>query len=217
MSRSGRRSGPAALGRSPLVAVAGEDQHDRDLLTELLAAMLPGAPKIVPVRGNVALKDATGANLSSRVSKLVQIANGFAAREQRPLGGLVVHFDLDDFVGPHYELVRKRVAEELQQRADCSTAVALAAWETEGWLLLFPDAFPRVHRGWKVPRQLRGKDHGQTRDAKEVLQRQLGSPRYREADSVALIRAAVSGGEAPFHPQGGNRSYRDFLDDVATW
>ncbi|WP_241844478.1 hypothetical protein [Kitasatospora sp. CB01950] len=186
-------------------------------MTSLLRAHLDFTGKIVPINDPVALKEATGTNLSSRVTKLVGKAKAVAAKEQSELHGLVVHLDLDAVHDGHYDTVRTRLRSELTARCPAPLALALAAWETESWLLLFPDAFPRVHPGWTVPQQLRGKDTGLVRNPKEELQRRLGTPRYRESDSPAVMRAAVDHGHAPAKAVGTSRSYRDFLADLHGW
>ncbi|WP_370091818.1 hypothetical protein [Streptacidiphilus sp. MAP12-20] len=197
--------------------MAGESKNDRAVVATLLTALLPGQPKIAPINGDVSLRDATADNLILRVRKLMQFAKAIAAKEDRPLGGLVVHFDMDAPTDSRYTVVRTRVSDELRKQGPPHTALALAAEETEAWLLLFPSAFPRVHSSWSIPKQLVSRDHGRTRDPKEVLQRGLGKPVYREDDSPAVMRAALDLAAAPHNPTGTNRSYSDFLDDVTAW
>lgn len=209
--------GTAKSVRSPLVAVAGESRNDRAVVIALLGSLLPGQSKIAPINGDVSLRDATGQNLVQRVRKLMQFANAIAVKEDRPLGGLVVHFDMDAPADSAYTLVRTRVGAELHKQGPANTALALAAEETEAWLLLFPSAFPKVRSSWRIPRQLEGRDHGRTKDPKEVLQRGLGKPTYREDDSPAVMQAALDLAVAPHSATGTNRSYSDFLADLDAW
>jgi hypothetical protein len=197
--------------------VAGESRNDRAVVIALLGSLLPGQPKIAPINGDVSLRDATGQNLGQRVRKLMQIANAIAAKEDRPLGGLVVHFDMDAPADAQYVLVRTRVSVELRKQGPANTALALAAEEIEAWLLLFPLAFPQLHSSWGVPQQYQGRDHGLTKDPKEVLQHGLGKPIYREDDSPAVMQAALDLAVAPHSPTGTNRSYSDFLVDINAW
>lgn len=209
---------PKEGGHPQLIVVAGESSNDREAITHLVRARLVSfAGKVATINDPVALKDATGTNLASRVGKLVQKAKAAAAKEKAELYGLAMHLDLDDVSNSRYDAVRAKLQAEFGTRCPVPLALALATWETEGWLLLFPDAFPKVHQAWKVPQQLRGKDTAQIRNPKEELQHRLGSPRYRESDSPAVVRAAVQLGQAPSKPVGSNRSYRDFLDDLGTW
>ncbi|MFJ4680292.1 hypothetical protein [Kitasatospora sp. NPDC088783] len=207
----------AGSGTKRVIVVAGEDSNDRAVMTSLLRERLDFSGKIVSINGPVAVKDATGTNLSSRVAKVVGKAKAMAVKEQGHLHGLVVHLDLDAVHGEYYDTVRARLRSEFEARCPARLALALAVWETESWLLLFPDAFPRVHAGWKVPQQLRGKDTGLIRNPKEELQHRLGKPRYCETDSPAVMRAAVSTDPTPVKQVGTNRSYRDFLADLQGW
>ncbi|MFB7947837.1 hypothetical protein ACFC6L_23315 [Kitasatospora phosalacinea] len=200
-----------------MIVVAGESSNDREVMTALLRAHLDFAGKIVPINDPVALKEATGTNLASRVARLVGKAKAVAAKEQSELHGLAVHLDLDAVHDGSYDTVRARLWSALDERCPAPLALALAVWETEGWLLLFPDAFPHVHSGWTVPQQLRGRDTGLIRNPKEELQRRLGTPRYRESDSPAVVRAAVAHCHAPAKAVGSSRSFQDFLADLQGW
>jgi hypothetical protein len=116
-----------------------------------------------------------------------------------------------------YAAARKRVTAALDQRCGAlESALALAAWESEAWLLLFPDAFPQVRRRWKVPAKLRAKDCGRLKEPKEELKRNLGSPQFRESDGPEIARAALQHGLLA-SPVGTNQSYDDFLDDLDAW
>ncbi|MGW2540278.1 hypothetical protein ACWC5I_05230 [Kitasatospora sp. NPDC001574] len=201
-----------------IIVVAGESSNDREALTHLVRAQLSAfTGKVASINDPVALKDATGSNLSSRVAKLVQKAKAVAAKEKADLHGLAMHLDLDEVSRDRYAAVRAKLRAEFDERCPAPLALALATWETEGWLLLFPDAFPEVHPAWKVPQQLRGTDTAQIRNPKEELRRRLGSPPYRESDSQTVVRAAVRLGHAPAKPTGSNHSYSDFLDDLSAW
>ncbi|WP_308122532.1 hypothetical protein [Streptomyces sp. WAC04114] len=138
-------------------------------------------------------------------------------RERTELVGFVVHEDLNGYADAGYERIRKALADELtRQCPQFSTALALAAWESESWSLLFPDAFPHVRPRWKVPAKLLNKDTGRIRDAKEKLKRGLGLPVFRESDGPAVARKALEHRLIPT-PRGGNRSYADFVGDLTDW
>ncbi|MFE6864935.1 hypothetical protein ACFVFS_00085 [Kitasatospora sp. NPDC057692] len=204
--------------KARIIVVAGESTNDREALTHLVRAHLRAfTGKVASINDPVALKDATGTNLSSRVTKIVQKAKALAAKEKADLHGLAMHLDLDDVSRRSYDAVRAKLRAEFADRCPAPLALALATWETEGWLLLFPDAFPEVHAGWTVPQQLRNRDTAQIRNPKEELQRRLGKPPYRESDSQTVVQAAVRLGHAPAKPTGSNHSYRDFLDDLTAW
>lgn len=200
-------------GRSVIV-IAGEDSNDRKALEVLVRELRPTPnSKLVHISDPVRLKTATGDNLTQRIRTVVNKAKGRAARDRAALAGLVVHEDLDAPTGPAYTTVRRRIAAALARHSPCGTALALAAEETEAWLLLFPDAFPRVHPGWSVPAQLRGKNTGTVKAPKEQLQKRLGSPVYRESEGPDIMRAAQEAGLIG-DPVGTNQSYTDFVADL---
>jgi hypothetical protein len=103
----------------------------------------------------------------------------------------------------------------LQARLGTGCCYALAAWETEAWLFLFPDVLDGYADGWEVPSQLRGRDTGRFEDPKELLRRKVSTARrpYREDDAPGIVRRAMAQGLA-HRGSGRNGSYRDFLDDI---
>lgn len=216
----GARRGRGGIPQRSVIVVAGEHTNDRTVVARLIRELCPGLPsEIAEIRDDVRLKQATGANLTARVRTLVRKANAKATSRQAELAGLVVHEDLDGVTDGRYATVRRTLAEALSSSSPCPTALALAAWETEAWLLLFPDAFPRVHPGWRLPAALTGRDTGMIASPKEALQRRLGTPRFREDDGVRVISAACELGlvaEAG-RIRGGNRSYRDFVAELDQW
>ncbi|WP_053650632.1 hypothetical protein [Streptomyces sp. XY431] len=202
-----------------MVVVVGESVNDREVLIELTRARLgtatAGDYTFVQDKSVHALRDASGAGLDFRVGKIVSLAKAHAARQRGTLAGLLVHFDLDQQIGPQYDQIRSRVATAFRSGTAARVALALAAVETESWLLLYPDAFTAVHAGWKVPQQQRGKNTALSPDdPKRMLQRELGKPVYRESDSPAVIRKAMA---LDLQPLGSNRSHHDFLTDLTDW
>ncbi|WOI62444.1 hypothetical protein [Streptomyces fradiae] len=164
------------------------------------------------------LRRKSGPDLASAVKALVGKARAKALQQRSQLLGLVVHEDLDGFTDSGYTTVRAAVAGELDRQCEGThhTALALAAWESEGWLLLFPEAFPHVRPRWKVPAQLRGRDHGRLKEPKEELKRRLGSPLFRESDGPLVARKALEHGLVPAH-DGRNDSYTAFVEDLKGW
>lgn len=221
MKRKGRGRNPAAsLKGRGVVVLAGEDQNDCEILAALIRAHRPDiteAAKLVRVNDPVRLRKKTGANLAAAVETLVGKARAKARQQRAELYGVVVHEDLDGVTDSQYVATRNRVADALaRQHGASGTAFALAAWESEAWLLLFPDAFPHVRGRWKVPAKLRAKDSGRLKDPKEELKRNLGSPQFRESDGPLIARAALEHGLL-VSPVGTNRSYDDFLADLDAW
>lgn len=203
-----------------VIVLAGEDQNDCDIMAALLRAHRPdlaAAAKLVRINDPVRLRKKSGPDLAAAVRTLVGKARAKALQQRGELAGFVVHEDLDGYTDARYARIRKTVADELsRQSPGVPTALALAAWESEGWLLLFPDAFPYVRPRWKVPDRLRDKDTGRVKDAKEELKRGLGKPDFRESDGPAVAREALAHRLIP-SPRGTNRSYADFVGDLTVW
>ncbi|MGW7284780.1 hypothetical protein ACWGH4_04670 [Streptomyces sp. NPDC054847] len=199
-----------------MIVLAGEDSNDCRAVEVLIRELRPDLPgKLVRISDPVRLKTATGDNLTERICTVIKKAKGRAARDRARLEGIVIHEDLDAPTGPSYEVVRRRIADALKRHSPCGAALALAAEETEAWLLLFPDAFPSVHPGWSVPAQMRGRNTGKLRSPKELLQRKLGNPTYRESEAPTIMAAAQTAGLLD-RPTGSNPSYADFVADLAT-
>ncbi|NUV60426.1 hypothetical protein G6W55_12100 [Streptomyces sp. CAI-85] len=200
--------------------LAGEDQNDCRILAELIRAHRPDlneTAKLVRINDPVRLRRKSGPELAAAVRTLAGKARARALRERAELVGFVVHEDLDGYVDAGYDRIRKALADELtRQCPHFRTALALASWESESWLLLFPDAFPHVRPRWKVPPRLLDKDTGRIRDAKEELKRGLGLPVFRESDGPAVAREARARRLIP-SPRGSNRSYDDFVGDLTAW
>ncbi|MEH0547489.1 hypothetical protein QA802_31720 [Streptomyces sp. B21-105] len=129
----------------------------------------------------------------------------------------MVHADLDAVADQGYDRVRDRVTAQLRAGLPCNSALALAAVEMEAWLMQFPDAFPKVNRGWAMRPQDCRRDLGLLPDPKEHLKRHLGKPTYRESHSPKIMDEAVRHGHVSARPSGNNRSFRDFADELAGW
>ncbi|MEV0777258.1 hypothetical protein ACIBLA_22460 [Streptomyces sp. NPDC050433] len=197
-----------------VIVVAGEDTNDCKTVEILVRELRPALKsKLVRIGDPVRLKTATGDNLTKRIGTIVNKAKGRAARDRARLSGLIVHEDLDAPTGPQYAAVRRRLADALAKESPCGTALALAAEETEAWLLLFPDAFPHLHAGWSVPARLRGKNTGTLKNPKELLQNKIGSPAYRETEGPDIMSEARRAGLIN-NPVGINQSYTDFVADL---
>lgn len=201
-----------------MIVVAGEHTNDRKIVTHLVRALCPGLEaEIVEISDDVRLKSATGDRLAQRVQILVKKAKAKALSKKADLSGLIVHEDLDGVTDNKYDAVRKALASAFEHNSPCPTGLALAAWESEAWLLLFPTAFTHVHRGWRIPASLSSRDTGKLSGPKELLQQKLGSPKFREDDGPKVMAAACKHGllVGPIH--GSNRSYADFVSDLEPW
>ncbi|MFD6467182.1 hypothetical protein [Streptomyces goshikiensis] len=160
------------------------------------------------------------ARAQSKLSpRLQDIKNhALALADEAELAGIVIHADLDGVADDSYTKLRNRISEEMRSAfRGTPSALALAAYEIEAWLMLFPKAFPEVRPGWKVRDADCRRDLAKLEKAKEHLVKYLGKPPYRESDAPAIMRAAVQGGHVSPQPTGNNRSYADFVEDLAAW
>ncbi|MBD3008403.1 hypothetical protein IEJ02_31275 [Streptomyces sp. 5-10] len=196
--------------------VAGEGDYDRKVLQHLVPALHPGnCPEVVTIRRPIRLARAQS-KLSPRLQEIRRFA--VAQADTAKLAGVVIHVDLDGVADDAYDKLRRRITEEMRATfKDCPSALALAAYEIEAWLMLFPDAFPKVRPGWRLREADCRRDLAKLEKAKEHLVKYLGKPPYRESDAPAIMRAAVTGGHVNARPTGNNRSYRDFADEIASW
>ncbi|WP_405767344.1 hypothetical protein [Streptomyces sp. NBC_01538] len=199
--------------------LAGEDSNDCRIVAEVIKRHHPnlGNARLVEISDKTRLKMATGPDLTARVRTIIGKAKGRALRANGPLVGLVIHEDLDGYTDTEYTRIRANVTGALSRESPCNSALSLAAWESEAWLLLFPEAFPAVRPNWKVPAQLRGRDTGNFKGPKEELKRRLVSPAFRESDGPKVAEQARSLGLLASGPTGTNRSYTDFVHELGQW
>ncbi|MFI1293936.1 hypothetical protein ACH4VM_36890 [Streptomyces sp. NPDC020792] len=222
MTPKGRQGGGRASRAQErgVIVLAGEDRNDCEILAALIRAHRPdlgAAAKLVRINDPVRLRKKSGPKLAAAVETLAGKARAKARLERAELLGFVIHEDLDGYTDAQYDRIRKRLADEFaRQCQEFRTAIALAAWESEGWLLLFPGAFPHVRPRWKVPAHLIDRDTGRVKDAKEELKRGLGLPVFRESDGPTVAREALKHKLIPA-PRGSNHSYADFVGDLSGW
>ncbi|KUN90368.1 hypothetical protein AQJ66_00040 [Streptomyces bungoensis] len=196
--------------------VAGEGNYDREVLRHLVPELHPGdCPEVINMKKPIRLARAQ-AKLSPRLEEIKRFALGVA--DTAKLAGVVIHVDLDGVADESYDKLRRRITEEMRATfKDCPSALALAAYEIEAWLMLFPEAFPKVRPGWRLREADCRRDLARLEKAKEHLVKYLGKPPYRESDAPAIMQAAVRGRHVTARPAGNNRSFRDFADDMSLW
>lgn len=202
--------------RRSVIVVAGESDNDRAVLQHLIPALYPRCPKVVTINDKIRLAPAL-LQLSPRIETLRDNALRRAEGCDADLAGIVVHADLDKVSNQTYEQVRDKITDQLQKTLPCDSALALSAVEMESWLMLFPEAFPKVRRGWAMRPEDRRRDLTMLANPKEHLRKHLGKPPYRESDSPKIIEEAVKLGHVSARPSGNNKSFRDFADQLADW
>jgi hypothetical protein len=157
---------------------------------------------------------ASGAGLAARAETLANKVRARAVRDDTDVACVFVHEDLDQVDGDVYPVVRERVEKALN--AALGTAhYALAVWEIEAWLLLFPDALSALVSSWSVPSRHRGKDTGRMGDPKKILMNEVSGVgrRYRESDAPAVLEHAVKLGLLT-RPVGRHRSFDQLRADA---
>lgn len=144
-------------------------------------------------------------------------ARGKARLKAGEFVGIAVHEDMDACPGPAYDTARKAVSAAPAKASGASPSVyALAAAESEAWLLLFPEAFTLYRSSWRIPATWQGKDSGRRQTPKEDLEGLLTSPRFRESDGPEIASAALTKGLLA-EPKGSNRPYQEFITDISGW
>ncbi|MCP9206397.1 hypothetical protein [Streptomyces cucumeris] len=186
------------------------------MLQHLVPALHPGkCPDVIAMKKPIRLARAQ-AKLSPRLQQIKNFAEGHA--DKAKLVGIVIHADLDAVADDNYDKVRRRIAEEMRATfKEYPSALALAAYEIEAWLMLFPEAFPKVKPGWRLREADCRRDLAKLEKTKEHLEKYLGKPPYSESHAPAIMEAAVKGGHVIARPTGNNRSYRDFADEISGW
>ncbi|MEU5368224.1 hypothetical protein ABZ362_04380 [Streptomyces sp. NPDC005951] len=214
-----RRRIPKPLGRG-IVVLAGESANDRRMLAAFIKAAHPAlaaAVTLTEITDPVRLRKKSGAELTTAAGALVSKARGKARLKAGEFVGIAVHEDMDACPGPAYDAARRAVSTALGKAVgDSSSVYALAAAESEAWLLLFPEAFTLHRASWKIPTTWQGKDSGRRQTPKEDLEGLLTSPRFRESDGPEIVSAALAHGLLT-EPKGANRSYQEFVADIRDW
>lgn len=203
-----------------MVVLAGESSNDRRILASLIKAAHPSFARtvsLVEITDPVRLRKKTGPELAAAVDVLVRKARGKAKLKKGDFVGIAVHEDMDGNPGRAYDLAREKVSAALAKATGSGSSVyALAAVESEAWLLLFPDAFPLQRASWRIPNAWRGKDTGRRSRPKEDLMAELRNPSYRESDGPEILEKALAQGLLA-EPLGTNRSYDDFVANLTDW
>ncbi|OKK22737.1 hypothetical protein AMK16_06665 [Streptomyces sp. CB00455] len=203
----------AGKGKSPVIVVAGEGKNDRQVLRHLIAAVHPGA-KIVNVNKKTALSQAD-TSLSPRVAELRRLSQ--AASVGAELAGVVVHVDLDAVDDAKYLRVRERISAELRKEFGCPSALALAAFEMEAWLMQFPSAFTKVNSRWILKARYKGCDLSRVDTPKEKLRDHGWNPPYDESFAPDIMEHVFASKDGHMEPDGKNRSYEEFMAELRSW
>ncbi|REH24203.1 hypothetical protein SAMN05428941_6102 [Streptomyces sp. 2114.2] len=206
--------GNSSRRKDSVIVVAGEGDFDRKVLWHLIRAFRPDT-KIVNIKDKTSLREADK-ELTPRIDRLRKLAQAASVRSE--LAGIVVHVDLDLVNAEEYEKVRRRISAELRKNFACPSAVALAAFEMEAWLMQFPAAFAKVNNGWILKAKYqKGCDLTKIHKPKERLKEHAWTPPYLESDAPRIMEKAFGKDGKLMQPDGKNRSYEEFITELAGW
>ncbi|WP_246264275.1 hypothetical protein [Acrocarpospora pleiomorpha] len=201
--------------KRPVVVLVGEDSNDRRCLRTLLEEHCPDMRgRLVEINPSMKFWAAGNERLDERVDRLRKLVNARAAREGAEVACVFVHEDLDRADSSEYPVLRERV-EKAMNKALGSAHYVLAVWETEAWLLLFPDALAAFVANWQLPARYRGRDTGRLSDPKRILMNEVSRSgrRYRESDAPEIFEKAREM-RLLAHPVGSNRSWTQLCGDA---
>jgi hypothetical protein len=167
------------------VLVVGESPYDASVIATFARLLCPGW--ICEPRRDAPLFAKAGEERrilseAQRIAELWKQENN-----RRTVDGVVVHEDTDAAEPSHSE-VASRIEAALES-AECPGVAAVAAWETEAWFFMWPEAIEATKSAWLVPGSLRGKSTGHIQDPKSMLRSRCLRPgakqrlRYQEKDA----------------------------------
>jgi hypothetical protein len=199
------------------ILIFGEDQNDTTAIAHLLNGLLGQRTISVEPRRRppVLIRDATTEQLASRVLPVVRLVK--AAEADAEVVALIVHEDCDAMEPAHDELARK--IEAALAHTGVVVIAATPAWETESWLMQWPQAFSEYRPAWRSIEKYNGRRVGLIRNAKEDLRRSLrpnnaGTIRdYRESDAPLLAEIVSIKGWAD-SPLARSDSYDAFREKI---
>jgi len=184
-SARGKRGKP----RRKVILVFGENQNDTDAIKQFILALAPDADVRVDAmrRPPVNLRDAPQQSIPDRVSIIGKLID--AAEVDADVIAVFAHEDCDA-VEPSHLVLADRIEAAFHSRGYPFVWAATPAWETEAWLMLWPEAFEKHVPSWR-PLNTSGRSVGLIENAKEFVARSVELPHghgrgYRESDAPKL-------------------------------
>lgn len=168
----------------------GEDRNDCDVIAELLRKLfsekitvrVASRPPIFVSRDTDREKRLRNSNRVADAVRLYQLKSN--------VDFIIIHRDAD-CIDPHYIEIAKELEKDFGGVLSLPVIAAVPAWETEAWLLLFPEAIRRTRSCWRDVPLLH--NTGRIENAKEYLRRRTRTPGkkcpdYRESDAPEIAR-----------------------------
>lgn len=210
--RSRTRKSPQKKTRRKLVLVFGENENDTKAIAHLLRGLRPDGRWSVEARKRppILIKHAAVQDLPSRVDRIVAVIK--AEEVTSDVIAVFAHEDCDA-VEPAHEALEIKIRSAFAG-SGYHVEAAAPAWETEAWLMQWPDAFSMHVPTWASLSVLRGRRVGLIVNAKEELSRRLrpqpGGRQYRESDAP-IVAAIIEQQGWVRAPQATSESYLSFV------
>lgn len=211
-TRSKRGSSRPKKARRKVVLIFGENENDTRTVAHLLRGLRPDGRWNVEARKRppILIKDADVHDLPSRVDRIVAVIK--AEEVTSDVIAVFAHEDCDAVEPAHLALESKILSAFAQ--SGYHVEAATPAWETEAWLMQWPDAFSIAVPSWTSLSIYQGRRVGLINNAKEELSRRLqsrpGSRNYRESDAP-LLAAIIEREGWTRAPQAISESYSSFV------
>jgi hypothetical protein len=208
------------------VLVFGESENDTKTIREFIQALCPGALVEVRRKPIVLIKDARPENVRPQAEQIARVVA--AEHDESPVLCVFAHRDCDCLEPGHLAVaaaIEGAIGGALKRLGvkGCTVHAVVPAWETENWLLLWPDVVGAHVPSWRVPSEFRNRNLGTVENGKESLRaavRPRGKSRgrargrdYRESDAAAIAREVCQKGLAS-NPQGTSASFSRFVNSV---
>lgn len=182
-----------------LVLIFGESDYDTLAIKEFVRPILGQGPlDIRTVRKPIILSSDAATRARLKVMDLVARTEQAERKERRKVI-VIAHRDCDA-VEPAHEAVTASLIKDMVDAGIERGVAATPAWETEVWLMNFPEAFRAYRSCWRTL-TLGNRNLGKIADTKEFLKRELRArppvvscKDYREADMPDIARKAAEMG-----------------------
>ena len=179
------------------VMAFGESINDAKVVAEFLRPLLPKGVNVKPMgQPLVLVKADTDREKKMRGADKISAAVDIMLMKKKVVL-VTIHRDCDRFE-PHHIKAAEGIESYFGRKISCPPVVAaVPAWETEAWLMLFPDALREYRKCWRRL-DLKGRHVGGIKNAKEFLRSALrpsgkssGCKDYQPMDAPGIAQIAV--------------------------
>lgn len=200
-----------------VVLIFGESSYDCMAVAEIVRPFISAEIILKPQKTPQVFmsKEVARGKTISNAERIARVVAAQAVKDR--IKAVVVHKDCDACEPAHKPLA-VTIRQYMKSVGIVRCAPAVAAWETESWLMLFPEALAAYRPCWKKLR-LGKRKVGQIENSKEFLIRQLRSDLrkcrdYRESDAPGIGRKAREMNLIESSRVGTAESLKEFIDDL---